>query len=268
MIPVNHSSRGLKSLFRLLIGIGLVSSVPAQTFEVASIKPNRTGARNSGFRRAGEGELNATNITLKRLIAYAYDVQDYQISGGPNWLDSERYDILAKPESSAESRPETAAARTALLRLRVQALLAERFQLVLHRTTKELPMFALVVGKNGPKLSETKQSQSELLTNGHHLTCQKVSMATFAKVFLQGQMGRSVQDRTGLTGEFDFTLDWVPDEGQRRAPGEEAGGTSSPGGDGPSFFTALQEQLGLKLEPEKGPVEILVVDGAERASEN
>ncbi len=250
-------------LAQCVLGVAVLGQLQADvaTFEVASIKPNRSGARNSGFRRAGPGELNATNVTLKMLVAFAYDVRDYQIAGGPNWLDSERYDILAKPDLSTGPGPTAEAARRELLRARVQTLLADRFQLKLQHTTKELPMFQLVIGKNGPKLNATKNTQSELLSNGHHLTCQKVTVASFAKIFLEGQLRRSVKDMTGLTGEFDFTLDWAPDEAP---PGAEP----APATDGADLFTAVQEQLGLKLEPAKGPVEILVVEQAERASEN
>ncbi len=249
----------------ILAAVAMAAFAQSQgpAFEVAAIKPNHSGAGNSGFRRAGAGELNAINITLKRLIAYAYDLQDYQITGGANWLESERYDILAKPPSG-EALPSTNTERTAQLRLRVRALLSDRFQLTFHKTTKELPIFVLLVGKNGPKLNEAKAGDMELLTNGHHLTCRKVPVERFAGVFLQGQLRRSVIDKTGLQGDFDFTLDWTPDEGPGKAPGAES---ASPG-DAPSFFTALQEQLGLKLEPAKGPVEILVIDRAERASEN
>ncbi len=238
----------------LLAGMAPASLARAQAFDVASIKPNQTGAKNSGFRRAPAGELNATNVTLKTLIECAYDVRDYQVSGGPNWLDSDRYDILAKSESGDG---------TAATRLRVQALLSDRFQLTLHRTSRELPVFALLVAKNGPKLRPSKDDRSELVTNGHHLTCQKISVASFARIFLQGQLGRSVLDKTGLEGEFDFTLDWAPDLGERKNSTEVDQLV-----DGPSLFTALQEQLGLKLEPQKGPVEILVIDHAGRASEN
>jgi uncharacterized protein (TIGR03435 family) len=205
---------------------------------------------NSGFKRAAPGALNATNVSLKKLITYAYDLQDYQITGDAGWMESERYDILAKGEPGPDS--------ARLIRQRVQTLLADRFQLAFHRTTKELPTFDLTVAKKGPKLKETTATQMELVTNGHHLTCQKVSMAQFAKVFLQGQLHRSVVDRTELKGEYDFTMDWAPDEA----------GAEAPAGDGPSFFTALQEQLGLRVEPGKGPVEILVIDRAERPSEN
>ncbi|HEY3841521.1 MAG TPA: TIGR03435 family protein, partial [Bryobacteraceae bacterium] len=170
----------------LLIPLAQAQNRPA--FEVAAIKLNRSGAMNSGFRRAAPGELNALNITLKMLIAYAYNVQDYQIIGGPGWMDSERYDILAKPATGAER---------ATLRARVQTLLADRFQLVFHRDTRELPIYALTVAKKGPKLRLSTQPAMDLVTNGHHLTCQKTSMEQFAKIFLQGQLHRNVVDKTG-----------------------------------------------------------------------
>src|ERR1700733_10402250 len=190
-----HRQKGGRRVLvaRHLIWIICAVGLAQPAFEVASIKPNRSGQGNSGFRRAGAGELNAINITLKKLIAYAYDVQDYQISGGPDWMDSERYNILAKP--GTEPAPATGAGGTSLLRLRLQALLADRFQLSFHRATKELPIFTLAVGKNGPKLKAATASQEELLSNGHHLTCQKVSMAFFSKVFLQGELGGPVSDK-------------------------------------------------------------------------
>jgi bla regulator protein BlaR1 len=250
--------------FPALLWLAFAPLCQAQTppaFEVVSIKPNRTGARSSGFHRAGGGNLNAINVTLKTLIGYAYDVRGYQISGGPPWIDSERYDILAKPEGTElDSRT----ARVELMRHRVQALLADRFQLTITKTTKELPMFTLVVAKNGPKLTRAKGDDRDMVTNGHHLTCRTTSMESLAKNFLQGELGRFVADRTGLKGEFDFTLDWAPQEGEPR----QSDGEPSTVPEGASLFMALQEQLGLKLEPTKGPVEILVVDHAERASEN
>ena len=123
---------------RMAVGlaVALVAHAEGPTFEVAAIKVNKTESRNSGFRRAGPGQLNATNASLKLLIEYAYDVRDYQLTGGPNWLDTERYDILAKPPADADADIKTTAEQTARLRQRVQALLADRFQLTLHRTTK------------------------------------------------------------------------------------------------------------------------------------
>lgn len=252
----------------LVAQLGAVLGYSQSQFEVVSIKPAAPGARNSGYRGAPAGVLNATNVSLKMLISYAYDVRDYQVSGGPGWLDTEKYEVLAKSDSAAPE-PASPSERVALMRARVQAMLADRFHLTLHRTTKELPIFRLVVGKNGPKgLGEPKSTSSDMVDNGHHLVCHKTSLDSFAKIFLQGELGRPVVNQTGLAGEFDFTMDWVPDEGQNRRPGEEPATVSTSAADGPSFFTALQEQLGLKLEPAKGPVEVLVIDHAERASGN
>jgi bla regulator protein blaR1 len=238
-------------------------------FEVASIKSNRSGAANSGFRRFTGGELNATNITLKMLIAFAYDTPQDQILQGPGWLDSERYDVLAKPDRSSETGSQSPADRSmAMIRLRTQTLLADRFKLALHKETRQLPIFALVADRGGPKhLQAPKGSTPDLVTNGHHVSCQAASMEFFARTFLTGQVGRPVLDQTGIQGQFDFSMDWTPDETSPRRPGDnDAPGAPDPAG--PSLFSALREQLGLKLEATKGPVEILVVDHAEKASEN
>lgn len=241
-------------------------ALPAQTpegaarpaFEVISIKPTQGQPINSGFRRASPRTLNATNVTVRFLIGYAYDVRDDQISGGPAWIDSERYEVVAKA-------PEGAAASTALTRLRTQSLLADRFHVVLHRDTREMPTFALTVAKNGPKgLHDPSSGRPDFVSNGHHLSCQRVSMAMFAKEFLARETGRSVLDKTGIAGEFDFTLDWSPDE----APPGAAADAGDPFAKSPSLLDALEEQLGLKLEKQKGPVEVLVVDRAEKPAEN
>jgi uncharacterized protein (TIGR03435 family) len=236
-------------------------AAPRPAFDVVSIKHTQGQPVNSGFRRAAGGVLNATNVSVRILIEYAYDVRDDQISGGPAWLDSERYEVLAKPGGDADSAGKSAS----LIKLRTQSLLADRFHLVLRRETKELPVLALTVAKNGPKgPRESTGSTPDFVWNGHHLNCRRISMAMFAKEFLAHQTGRSVTDKTGIAGEFDFTLDWIPDDA--------AAGTSADAGatnmQFPPFFVALQEQLGLKLEQQKGPVEILVIEHAERPAEN
>lgn len=228
-------------------------------FEVVSVKPTQGSPVNSGFRRASPGGLNATNITVRMLIEYAYDVRDDQISGGPAWLDSERFEVVGKPPENPEGGN-----GGQMVRLRTQTLLADRFHLVLHRDTKELPVLVLTVAKNGPKgLKASSGGSPDYVTNGHHLDCQRVSMAVFS-TFLARQTGRSVTDKTGIAGDFDFTLDWTPDEGVAGAPVD--GG--APAQQFPPFFLALQEQLGLRLDQQKGPVEVLVVERAERPSEN
>lgn len=230
------------------------------SFEVASIKPSAPGGRGMQMMMAPGGRFTAKNVTIRVLIQQAYNVRDFQISGGPSWLTSEHYDLAAKAEGEEQIKPEQ-------LRLMVRTLLADRCKLVFHRDTKELPIYALVIGKNGPKLQEG-QGQGPMLRMGRGtLTAQKVPMELFANN-LAMQVGRTVIDKTGLKGEYDFKLEWTPDVSQPPAPRESGEATAPPDPGGPSIFTALQEQLGLKLESQKGPVEILIIDSIEKPSEN
>lgn len=256
------------------------------SFEVASIKPNKSAIRMTRFFFTPDG-LSATNVTLEALIQMSYRVQDFQISGGPKWANSEHYDIEAKVDSSAVEELKKLSFEQR--RLMVQSLLADRFKLALHSETKELPVYALVIGKSGLKLQEAKPGDT--YPNGIHgpdghaggaglmhmqrgqLTAQALPMEELTQLLSQ-QLGRTVLDKTGLTGKYDFTLKWTPEE--IHAPmskGPEGGGQgpdspSQPDSSGPSIFTAIQEQLGLKLESQKGPVEVLVIDRAETPSEN
>lgn len=235
-------------------------------FAVASIKPNRSGERNSGFRRFTGGQLDALNISVRMLISFAYDLPSDRILGGPAWLDSERYDILAKPD---QDDGQSADPSMRAIRLRTEALLRDRFKLVLHKDTRQLPIFRLVVDKNGPRnLQPPKRNSPDIITNGHHVDCFAASMAFFAKIFLAGQVGGPVIDETGIQGNFDFSMDWTPDNNPPRSPADAGDPPGAPDPNGPSFFSALREQLGLKLEAGKGPVEVLIVDHAEKASEN
>lgn len=283
------------------------------SFEVASIKPS--AAENGVFMvRIGTspgGRWTATGITVGMLIQQAYDVKDYQISGAPSWLNSERYDIVAKADTPNITRD--------MAKVLLQSLLAERFKLQIHRETKELPIYALLVGKNGHKLHESEvkpatQSDSQppnpskpaqtggggggvagglvsvgpggkvvdgeapvksgsMIRMGRgQLNAQMTTVSAIAGMLAQ-QLGRPVIDKTDLKGNFDFSLQWTPDETQRGPGfgGMERPATDSPlPGDtsGPSIFTAVQEQLGLRLEATKGPVEILVIDHIEKASGN
>jgi uncharacterized protein (TIGR03435 family) len=255
---------GGKTLSRalLLFLAGFVNSAPARAqsqqnpvYEVASIKPSQPGGRPSIQSGAG-GRLNATNATLKALVGFAYNVRDYQISNGPNWLDSAGYDIIATPEHPVDPTPDN----IDYFRQMLQGLLADRFKLTLSRQKKELPVYALLVARDGPKLKEVEKWQkgADMRIHGGagQMIAEKVTMALLAQT-LANIASRFVVDKTGLTGYYDFKLEWMPDEiGQ---PGT---------GDRPSIFTALQEQLGLKLDSQKGPVDILVIDHAEKASAN
>jgi len=241
----------------------LLAQVPDRAarpvFDVASIKPTAGQPVNSGFRRASPGVLDATNVSLRFLIEYAYGVRDDQLSGGPSWMDSERYEVLAKPPEGGDPREDAK-----LVRQRTQSLLADRFHVTLHRETKELPVYVLTVMRNGPKgLLENRSTTMDFVNNGHHLTCQHVSMDVFARQFLANQIGRAVTDKTGIEGNFDFTLDWSTDDASALAAGDSTAPRQFP-----PLFLAIQEQLGLRLEQQKGPVEVLVVDRAERPAAN
>jgi len=214
-------------------------------FEVASVKPNKSG-EGAPWRFVGSrAGITATNVTLPFLIMNAYGVRDNQVSGGPGWLTSERYDVVAKDQSDHPS--------PARQRQMLQTLLADRFQLRLRRETKDLPVYALVVGKSGYKFHEADGGSDGKNTAGRaRITARKVSMEWLSER-LGGQLERTVVDRTDLQGNFAFELEWSPD------PDDLSG---------PSIFTALQEQLGLKLQPQKGSVEILVIEHVEKPSEN
>ena len=258
------------------------SPAPRPAFEVASVKRNFSGS-DRAYLQATPGRLVITNVALKRLILSAYDVQDYQISGDPSWTASEQYDIQATAEGKASVQEMEGPM--------LKALLEERFKLVLHRETRQLPIYELTIAKSGAKLQGVKEGGctpysadspppstpapgevgphycgfSRPGVNGLNGTLEGtgVSITQLATVlsrqYSPSGLRRPIIDRTGLTGTFDFHLEWTPD--QATVP-------QSDDATGPSIFTAVQEQLGLKLEPAKGPVEVLVIDHVERPSEN
>jgi bla regulator protein BlaR1 len=224
-------------------------------FEVASIKPNKSGVPQIRIQK-GQGYLG-TNVTLRNLIQFAYQTGPDGLTGVPGWIDGERFDVAAK--TSADTTDEQR-------RRMMQSLLADRFKLTVHQETKEMPIYALVVAKNSPKLQPSKAEETEFGGSRGQFLCQKVPMSMLAGQ-LRRLLGRPVHDETGLTGEYDFKLEWTPDEPPANAGTAEAR-TAPPDRTGPSIFTALQEQLGLRLESRKGVVAVLVVDRVERPSEN
>jgi uncharacterized protein (TIGR03435 family) len=230
---------------------------------VASIKPSDP-AHTIAIRRSGY-RLETSNTSLQMLVAWAYDVYSDRLYGKPSWLDSVQYDIVANgPEGSRPLRREPG--QVSPLQQMMRTLLADRFKLIIHRETRKLPMYALVAAKTGPKVRLTEpgdsMSQNPFSMPGRgRLIGTQVSAEMLAKV-LSDQLSRSVQDRTALKGVFDFVLEWEPDTqsiGADDTPAPSAGVRT-----GPSLFSALQEQLGFRLEPRKGPVEILVIDHIER----
>jgi uncharacterized protein (TIGR03435 family) len=257
-------------------------AAPRPEFEVASIKLNKSNDGRMMIMPGRGGRFTATNIPLQLLITIAYRIKDFQLSGAPPWLLSERYDVEAK----AEGDPGFDATLPML-----QTLLEDRFQFKFHRETKELPVYALVVAKAGklhqaegecgprpdgpPPPPEPGKLPSPpcggFFMFPGRLSGQKVGITQLIDP-LSRFTGRIVVDKTNLTGKYDINLEYTPEQGQFQAPpgGAPPGMPPLPPIDpnGPSLVTALQEQLGLKLESQKGPVEMIVIDHIERPSEN
>jgi uncharacterized protein (TIGR03435 family) len=227
-------------------------------FEVASIKPADPSTRGFRVQTAPGGRYIASGVTVTFLMEAAYGVRDFQISGGPGWIGNERFEINAKAESGTEGKPGEMA-------IRLQALLADRFQLKLTHETRELPIYALMVAKSGSKLKESTAEGGMSFGRGK-VVATGMNLASLVNALSQ-QLGRPVVDKTGLTGNYDFKLEWTPELGQPLGP-KETPESVSVDSSGPTLFTALQEQLGLKLESTKGPVEILVIDRVEKPTEN
>jgi len=255
------------------------SATTLSGFEVASIKLSdpTTGTE---FGISPGGSFFAKGVTLRTLIENSYDVRKIQLSGGPGWLDTERYDIVTQIDSGVpegDPRRMTTGGREVLwnqLLAKVRILLADRFQLKLHRETKELSAYALVVANSGSRLRAPKEGETSSLNNRRDESGNTVINGTRLPLsslvrYLSGQVDRVIFDQTGLKEDYDFTLSYSP--GITRQPELDVARTGSSvpaGGDGPSVFTALQEQLGLRLAAEKRPVETLVVDSVQKVSEN
>lgn len=234
------------------------SPAAPSAFEVASVKPSKAEEGHSSW-TSRLGNLDMHNVTLRTVILAAYEIKGYQLVG-PDWLDTERFDIAAKASSVTQDDQ---------LPPLMQALLAERFHLAVHRETKSMPAYALVVAKNGLKIHAAEpgrsSSNSRRGADGvFHLTAQKVSLARLAEQLFR-MLDRPVVDQTGVAGVFDFTLDWVMESRPTLPSGaDEERRVPAGNPDGSSIFTALQEQLGLRLQPDKAAVEILVVDHCDR----
>jgi uncharacterized protein (TIGR03435 family) len=218
-------------------------------FEVASIKPTPDPPVRTGM-FPKPGLLNVGNYTLKRLIAEVYRVKTYQLVGGPAWIDTDHFDIVAKAPDGAKFGE--------MIQMLIP-LMEDRFQLKLRRETREMPIYALTVAPKGVRMKPAAADEKKGFSiNGTSVQGFKVSMRMLADI-LGGQLDRPVRDESGLAGEFAFMLKYAPDARPDDSPTADLG---------VSIFTAVQEQLGLKLEPRKGPVEIVVIDSAQRPSEN
>jgi bla regulator protein BlaR1 len=251
--------------------IAFAQQQPRPSFEVASVKPGNPNNPEVCVCVEPPGRFFVVNATLKMLIVDAYNVRNHQISGGPNWLDSAKFDIEAKMPR-ANPIPDGLDGPPQILRLMEQSLLAERFKLAVHRETRQEQVYELVVDKGGPKLKEStdtlRSGPQGIGFNGRgHLTGTAVHMLPFANELSQ-MLGRTVIDKTGLTGRYDFTLQWTPEPGVFGGPQDGPDAPPAPDPNGPSIFTAIREDLGLRLQSAKGPVEIIVIDRAEKPDAN
>jgi uncharacterized protein (TIGR03435 family) len=238
------------------------------SFEVSTIKPAKPG-RGFSLLVNRSGMMNTTSTSLSDLIKFAYDLHPRQITKGPAWLETEKFDITAKPDTPGIPNGTQ-------LKAMVQKMLAERFELAFHREKKELSVYAITVAKGGPKLAKS-ESPGNLPGFGMppgRLMVRNATMAQLANVMQANLLEQPVVDQTGLgEARYDFTLQYTPDASQRAqlaalgpgaAPPPPANDPDAP----PDLFTAFQQQLGLKLESTKAPVDVLVIDKAEKPGEN
>ena len=233
------------------------ADAPCQTFDVATVRPNRTG-KGGGNLAASPGMLTIRNLPLRVIIGAAHGIAGYQISG-PQWLEQERFDIIAKADASVTDEDE-------MLPL-LQPLLAERFHLTMHRYPRQLHAYVLMVEANGPKLETADAGGGTGLpfkkankSAGSRIRSANLTMPQFAEI-LSRRLGRPVLNLTGLTGAYRVTLEWAAENNVTK-PGKM--GKAKQDRDGPSIFTALHEQMGLRLQARKAPVEIFVIDHIEK----
>lgn len=237
---------GMRALLILTLTASVLCAQDAPTqFEVASIRPNTANDNRTSMNWGGP-TFTATGFTLKRLVMQAFNLQDFQIAGGPAWFDKERWDLTGKAPDGVNTKPE-------VLRGMLQILLSDRFHLTTHLESKQMTALSLYVAKGGSKLKQSgPDAPNSIMTARGHLAGTNQSVADIARM-IAAQLGEQVVDKTRLTGKFDYDLTWEPDPAK---------------GNGPSIYTAVQEQLGLKFEPEKTAVETLVVDRADRPTDN
>jgi uncharacterized protein (TIGR03435 family) len=283
---------GTRTLLTTILAIsGAYAQEAPKQFDVASIKPTAQTGPGGMINFQPGGRFVTTSMPLRMLMTIAYDVRMFQISGGPNWTESDRWDIRAKADNAPDRIP------IEQLRPMLRQLLEDRFQLKIHRESKEMPVYALMVAKGGSKLAPYDPNTTmpgfppgpgvgvggppppgaaaapprpagPMMRMGRgEMVGKKVPMTMMAQS-LSNELNRTIVDKTELTGDYDFTLHWTPDAGG--PPPNLPPGVELPAIDpnGPTLFTALQEQLGLRLESQKGPVETIVIDHVEKPTEN
>jgi uncharacterized protein (TIGR03435 family) len=254
---------------------GQAGAAPANApaFDVAAIRENQSDhtARSHIISSPNNGRFTAINVPLKMLIQFAFGIPESRILDGPSWISSTKFDIDAKADSAVDDqmRGLNSDQGKAQKRSMLQALLADRFQLRAHAEERELPMYALMVARSGPKFLESKANGTTIDGGNGRIRVQggDNSVSLFAEQ-LANSLGRPVVDETGIQGRYSITLQWTPDDDAFPKSGGTGVGAASLDSPGPSLSTAIQEQLGLKLVPRKGPVQVLVIDRIEQPSEN
>jgi uncharacterized protein (TIGR03435 family) len=237
-------------------------SMKAMEFDAVSVRQNKANI-NISYDKTPQDGYAVEHMALRAVISSAYGIRWDLISGGPPWMDSSFYDIQAKVagEDVAAYRKLTKQQRQSMM----QAVLIDRFKLAAHVEVKELPGYELVVAKNGPKLKDSTEKRESYGANMGDIFTDGMRISTLAKLLSQ-QLQRTVTDKTGLTGLYDFKLAW--DQGQKTHVSPAAGDSTEASEPSPSLFTAVEEELGLKLNATKGPVDTLVIDHVEQPSEN
>jgi uncharacterized protein (TIGR03435 family) len=235
----------------------------APTFDIAVIRPtaSQPNDRTHIWSAPDDGHFKAQNVTLKQLIQFAFAIPDNRILSGPSWLNATRFDLEAKADPAVNSQmshltPEDGKRQKQAM---LQALLADRFQLTVHQETRELPIYDLVTVKGGPRTFSQANGNTFDFGNGHMRIEGGDNTMTVLADQLSQIVGRVVVDKTGIQGRYLLNLKWTPDGTAPQPDNPDAP---------PSIYTALQEQLGLKLEPQKGPVPVLSIDHADPPSDN
>jgi uncharacterized protein (TIGR03435 family) len=234
------------------------------SLEVATIKPSQPDRPGRAFLFRGN-RFTTINTTLMALIGFAYDVQEKQVIGGQDWMNSEKFDIEGKPDTPGTPSREQ-------LRTMVKKLLADRFQLKFHNEKKELPAYVLTAGKTGPKMTKDDTNPNGLpglfFRQLGDLNVRNATMGDFVHLMQSAVLDRPVVDQTGLAGKWDFQLKWTPDDSQFSGMGMRPPPPSEAADAPPPLITAIQEQLGLKLESGKAQVDVMVIDHVEHPSAN
>jgi uncharacterized protein (TIGR03435 family) len=287
----------LKTVWLLLLAALLAIPLLCQpqqeskpSFEVSSVKPS-SPTQQGGMELQPNGRFVAYAVTVRNLLTTAYRVRNFQIVGGPGWIETDRFDVEARAEEGS-IRPSSGFPDPNVpgpMETRIQSLLEDRFQLKAHRETRELPVYELTAAKGGSKMKLSDDQtvvqrkpgdpppplprggglpRGALRAGRGNMEANAIPFANFVSA-LSGMIGRTIVDKTGLTGFYDIKLQWSPDS----APAANAAAPAAPetqpvDSNGPSIFTALQEQLGLKLESAKGPVAVIVIDSIEKPSQN